>query len=773
MLLRTCLHARDVFSLLLCRTLIRIPKHRPTLWRYYSKKKHRHVDSATENTTRIRNIGIMAHIDAGKTTTTERMLYYAGATRRMGDVDDGDTVTDYLRQERERGITITSAAVTFDWKDFKFNLIDTPGHIDFTVEVERSLRVLDGAIAVFDASAGVEAQSISVWKQANHYNIPRIVFMNKMDKHNADFKSSVDSLKNKLHAVPLVTQLPVGKGKDFKGVLDVIEQQLLLWDVDKDGTDYRVLPLSQLPSVGSDLLDIDLVQARRDLIEQLTSLDDFFLNFVIEENYDELSGVPAADVHLAVRRCTVAGSGVPVLCGSSLKNKGVQALMDAVGSFLPAPSERAFNKLPEGLSGPFGYAFKVVYDPQRGPLVFLRIYSGSFKPQMSLYNMTRNCKERVSRLLIMFADEQEEVRTASEGNIVVAVGLRNTYTGDVLVGSSHMASSVKKKFSQGKTKGKGDQSLSTANAFPADDVPSLFQSLVVPEPVFFCTVEPSSAAYQKDLDFALDCIAKEDPSLRVTTDPDTGQTILSGMGELHLDIVRDRICTDFKVDATLGRLQISYREAPHKEVGASHEVDLVTGDRRQLVTCVVKVVPLESPSSAPVVSVLDKLDGILPPNSEVRDTTISGVLSACSRGPLLGFPVINVKVILEELSLQEGTSSPVLSACLSHCVMKALAEAGTKLLEPTMSVEVSVPEEHLGTVLNDLSSRRRAEIHNISTRQDSRIVTAHIPLISLVGYSTVLRTLTSGLGTFTSQFSHHTPVSKAQEKAIITELRGY
>ncbi|XP_077203520.1 ribosome-releasing factor 2, mitochondrial isoform X3 [Paroedura picta] len=472
----------------------------------------------TPPVSKIRNIGIMAHIDAGKTTTTERMLYYSEYIRSLGDVDDGDTVTDFMAQERERGITIQSAAVTFDWAGHRINLIDTPGHVDFTLEVERSLRVLDGAVAVFDASAGVEAQTLTVWRQADKHNVPRICFLNKMDKTGASFRYAVESIEQKLKTKPLLLQLPVGEAKTFRGIVDVVTKEQCIWKSatgSDDGKDFERKPLKEADS--PDLLR-DTIDARTALIEQVADLDDEFAELVLREFSENFDSLPADKLQSAVRRVTLAQKAVPVFCGSALKNKGVQPLLDAVTKYLPAPNERNYDFLQWYKDDLCALAFKVLHDKQRGPLVFVRIYSGTMKPQSAVYNINKNCTERMSRLLLPFADQQIEISSLTAGNIALTVGLKQSATGDTIVSSK---ASVKAAVQEAEKdmRSNGGRTCGVENL--------LLAGVEIPEPVFFCTIEPPSMATQPDLDHALACLQREDPSLKVKLDADTGQVRLS------------------------------------------------------------------------------------------------------------------------------------------------------------------------------------------------------------------------------------------------------
>ncbi|XP_072050409.1 ribosome-releasing factor 2, mitochondrial-like [Amphiura filiformis] len=722
--------------------------------RYYSGQAN--VDDGTD-LSKIRNIGIMAHIDAGKTTTTERMLYYSGSTRHMGDVDDGDTVTDYMPQERERGITITSAAVTFFWAGCRMNLIDTPGHVDFTVEVERALRVLDGAVAVFDASAGVEAQTLTVWRQADRYKIPRLAFLNKMDKAKASFDMSVSSIQDKLHATPLLIQLPIGHYQDFVGIIDLVTMETITWTPNKaaDGKNYTRTPLSK--DLGSAIWE-RAVEARNKLVDQLADLDDEFADVILSmEEYDPLT-VSSTQIESAIRRVTLSQSAVPVLCGSALKNKGVQLLMDAIATYLPSPNERHHDFLQLYNNELCAYAFKIIHDKQRGPLVFLRIYSGTLKPQTSIYNANRNCTERISRLLGVFADDFRELRSLSAGNIAVAVGLKETITGDTLLGSTSVLNAAKRRLKrQQKHEGKKD----------GDQVPVL-AGLDVPEPVFFCTIEAPSQAYQPALDHALDCLQREDPSLKVKVDPDTGQTILSGMGELHLEIIHDRIKKEYKLETDLGPLQISYRETTAGSAVESATIDKIIVGRHHQVTVTVEVEPMADKESLSKLTVAENVT-VLP---EFIEALQSGAESAFQQGPLISFPVLGTSVTIMDVKIVPGTSTAMVAACTSQSIHSALKAAGVQILEPTMNVEITTDDEGMQLVLYDLS-RRRADVSNIETRQDTRVVIARTPLPEMLGYATALRSLTSGRATCSLEFSNYELMNQAEQTKAIERITGF
>ncbi|KAM6224335.1 ribosome-releasing factor 2, mitochondrial [Rhynchocyon petersi] len=707
---------------------------------------------------KIRNIGIMAHIDAGKTTTTERILYYSGYTRSLGDVDDGDTVTDFMAQERERGITIQSAAVTFDWKGYRLNLIDTPGHVDFTLEVERCLRVLDGAVAVFDASAGVEAQTLTVWRQADKYNIPRICFLNKMDKTGASFNYAVESIREKLKAKPLLLQLPLGEAKTFKGLVDVVRKEKLLWNPSSDdGKDFERKPLSELSD--AELLK-EATEARNTLIEQVADLDDEFAELVLGEFSENFDLLPAEKLQTAIHRVTMAQTAVPVLCGSALKNKGIQPLLDAITMYLPSPEERNYEFLQWYKDDLCALAFKVLHDKQRGPLVFMRIYSGTIKPQLAIHNVNGNCTERLSRLLLPFADQHVEIPSLGAGNIALTVGLKHTATGDTLVSSKSSALAAARR-----AKREGEKKPGHNNE--AERL--VLAGVEIPEPVFFCTIEPPSMAKQPDLDHALNCLQREDPSLKVKLDPDSGQTILCGMGELHIEIIHDRIKREYGLETYLGPLQVAYRETILNAVRATDTLDRTVGDKRHLVTVELEARPAGTSSVTPVIEYAENITEELLKISQ--ESVENGVHSACLQGPLLGFLVQDVAITLHSLIVHPGTSATMISACVSRCVQKALKQADKQILEPLMNLEVTLPGEYLSPVLADLA-QRRGSVQEIQARQDNKVVTGFVPLAETMGYSTTLRTLTSGSATFALELSNYQAMNPQDQNALLSQRSG-
>ncbi|XP_068609247.1 ribosome-releasing factor 2, mitochondrial [Brachionichthys hirsutus] len=715
---------------------------------------------ANPDISKIRNIGIMAHIDAGKTTTTERMLYYSGYTRALGDVDDGDTVTDYMAQERERGITIQSAAVTFDWRSYRINLIDTPGHVDFTLEVERALRVLDGAVAVFDASAGVEAQTLTVWRQAEKHLVPCVCFLNKMDKPAANLSFSIESIRQKLKCNPVLLQVPVGSGKSFSGVVDLLTRQKLTWEEGSpglfggDGRAFESKPLDQLDE--PELLQ-EVDEARAALIEQVADLDDEFAEVLLTDFSDSFSAVPAVELQAAVRRVTLARKAVPVLCGSSLRNKGVQPLLDAVTAYLPAPDERR-QDLVRWYNGDLcALAFKVVHDKQRGPLVFLRVYSGTLKPQAAVHNINRDATQRISRLLVPFADQHVEIPSITAGNIALTVGLKQTVTGDTIVSSKASAEAAAR--------------LARSDGGSGRNASVVLSGVEVPAPVFFCTIEPPTMAKQADLEKALSCLQREDPSLTVRVDPESGQTILCGMGELHIEIIHDRIRREYGIETHLGPLQVAYRESVLRGASASDTLDRTVGDRRHVATVELAVGPAEifSAVASCKFTFTEELEGQL--SAEMKQAVENGVGSASLQGPVIGYPLLGVSTLIRNVAAEPGTSPTMVSACVSRCMLKALRRAGGLILEPLMSLEVTMEEQQLGAVLGDLA-QRRGFVRDIQSRHGNKVLLASVPLAEMMGYSTVLRTLTSGNATFTLELDTYEAMTRQDQNSLLKSLSG-
>ncbi|XP_054468460.1 ribosome-releasing factor 2, mitochondrial [Anoplopoma fimbria] len=710
---------------------------------------------------KIRNIGIMAHIDAGKTTTTERMLYYSGYTRSLGDVDDGDTVTDFMAQERERGITIQSAAVTFDWKTHRINLIDTPGHVDFTLEVERALRVLDGAVAVFDASAGVEAQTLTVWRQAEKHHVPCVCFLNKMDKPAANLSFSIESIRHKLKANPVLLQIPVGIGKNFSGVVDLLTNQKLTWKLKTMRDDGRVFESKPLDQSDEPQLLQEVTEARAALIEQVADLDDEFADLLLTDFSDNFDAVSSVKLQEAVRRVTLARKGVPVLCGSSLRNKGVQPLLDAITAYLPAPNERHNDLVRWYKDDLCALAFKVLHDKQRGPLVFLRIYSGTLKPQTAIHNINRNSIERMSRLLVPFADQHVEIPYMTAGNIALTVGLKQTVTGDTIVSSKASAAAAARRA----------QSDGGAVKKLGENASVVLSGVEVPDPVFFCTIEPPTMAKQADLENALNCLQREDPSLKVRVDPDSGQTILCGMGELHIEIIHDRIRREYGIETHLGPLQVAYRESILHEVSTTDTLDRTVGERRHVATVELAVTPLDisATGGSCEFAFAEELEGHL--SAEMKEAVENGVHSSYLQGPLLGYPLQGVATVIQSVSMEPGTSPTMVSACVSRCMLKAMRLAGGQVLEPVMSLEVTVGEERLGSVLGDLA-QRRGTVRDIQSRHDDKVLLATVPLAEMMGYSTILRTITSGNATFSLELDTYEAMNPQDQNILLKRMAG-
>jgi len=687
---------------------------------------------------RIRNIGIMAHIDAGKTTTTERVLYYSGKSWRMGEVHDGAATMDFMAQEQERGITITSAATTCAWSDHRINLLDTPGHVDFTIEVERCLRVLDGAVAVFCAVGGVEPQSETVWHQADRYGIPRIAFVNKMDRVGADLDRCIEMMRGRLGANPILIQRPVGAESEFAGLVDLLRERLVIYDEETLGARWHEEP------VPDDLAE-EVKTARAALVEALAEHDDAVMAVWVEGNEAALTPELLA---AGLRRATLSGSVVPVLCGSSFKNKGVQPLLDAVVDYLPSPldvpvppacrPDRPDTRVDRTVdrAGPLvALAFKVWTDPYAGQLTWLRIYSGRIATGMSVLNANRGLHSRVGRLVLMHAEKREDVPSASAGDIVAAVGLRSTKTGDTLCDRHD---------------------------------PVLLEAIHVPQPVIGLAIEPNTSEDQDHLGTALGKLAVEDPSFRVTTDPDSGQTIVQGMGELHLEIIVDRLRREFQVGARFGRPEVAYRETPTKRSCTRHRLRKQTGGRGMFAEVELELAPGKRGSGFVFES---RVTGGSVPKEYVPGVR-KGVQSALAAGPLGGYPVVDVAV-----ALTDGAHHPVDSSemafeiCGSLALKDALRSAVPRLLEPVMKIEVTVPQTFLGEVMGDLNARR-GDVGGLEARGEVQVMSASAPLAKMFGYATSLRSATQGRATYSMEFSHYDAVPSLVAQDVLAARMG-
>lgn len=683
---------------------------------------------------KTRNIGIMAHIDAGKTTTTERILFYTGRVHKMGEVHDGAATMDWMVQEQERGITITSAATSCQWRDCRINIIDTPGHVDFTVEVERSLRVLDGAVAIFCSVGGVEPQSETVWRQADKYGVPRIAYINKMDRVGADFFRSMNMIRERLGANPVAIQLPIGAEDSFVGVVDLIRNKAIIY-VDDLGTRSKV---TDIPGEMRDLV----AEYREKLLEAVAESDEELMFKYLEG--EELT---EEEIKRGIRKATLAVKMIPVLCGSSFKNKGVQPLLDAIVDFLPAPTDipaiRGLN--PEtGVEDkrvarddePFSaLAFKIMADPYVGKLTFFRVYSGKVTSGSYVYNSTKNRRERIGRILRMHANHREEIDEAYAGDIVAAVGLKETTTGDTLCDEKH---------------------------------PIVLESMDFPEPVISVAIEPKTKADQDKLGAALSKLAEEDPTFKMHTDPETGQTIISGMGELHLEIIVDRLTREFKVGANVGRPQVAYKETIREKARAEGKFIRQTGGRGQYGHVVLEIEPLERGAGYEFVNKI--VGGVVP--KEYIPAVDAGVREAMENGVLAGYPVVDVRVTLVDGSYHEVDSSEMAFKIASSIAFKNGAQkAKPVLMEPVMKVEVVVMEEYMGDVIGDLNARR-GRIEEIERRGNAQVIHAYVPLAEMFGYATDLRSRTQGRGTYTMQFSHYEEVPLSMAEAIIARRRG-
>lgn len=680
-----------------------------------------------ENT---RNIGIMAHIDAGKTTVTERMLYYTGKIHKIGDTHEGAAQMDWMEQEKERGITICSAATTCVWNDTRINIIDTPGHVDFTVEVERSLRVLDGSVALFDAKSGVEPQSETVWRQADKYGVPRICFINKMDATGANYYDSIETIKDKLKANPVPVQIPIGAESEFVGVIDLISMHAIIYKNDL-GTDIEE---TDIPDAYKDKAE----EYRQNLLEALAETDEFIM-----EKYLEGEAISPSELREAIRRATINLSINPVLCGSAYKNKGVQPLLNAIVAYMPSPldipaiegvddNEEPVERHASDEEPFSALAFKIVADPYVGKLAYFRVYSGTLSAGSYVYNSTKGKKERIGRILMMHANKREEVDSVSAGDIAAAVGLKDTTTGDTLCDmNSHV----------------------------------ILEKMEFPEPVISVAIEPKTKASQEKMSIALHKLAEEDPTFRTYTDEETGQTIISGMGELHLEIIVDRLLREFKVEANIGNPQVSYRESISQGAEAEGKYIRQSGGSGQYGHCKIKIEPQEPGKGFEFVNSI--VGGAIP--KEYIGPVQKGIEEATQAGVLAGYPVLDVKVTLYDGSYHEVDSSEMaFKIAGSMAFRQAVSKAAPVLLEPIEKVEIITPDEYLGDVMGDISSRR-GRIQGMNPKNGVHVLDAYIPLAEMFGYATDLRSNTQGRATYSMQFDHYEKVPQAISEKVIGE----
>ena len=684
---------------------------------------------------RMRNIGIMAHIDAGKTTTTERILYYTGRSYKIGEVDEGTATMDWMVQEQERGITITSAATTCFWRDCRINIIDTPGHVDFTVEVERSLRVLDGAVAILDAVAGVEPQTETVWRQADKYRVPRIVYVNKMDRTGADFHRGLEMIRARLGATPVAIQLPIGREDEFRGVIDLVDEVALVWPEDGMGQTFErgPVPTEYVDQVG---------EYREHLVEALAEVDETLM-----ERYLADEKLTRDDIRAALRAGTLAMKLVPVLCGASFKNKGVQPLLDAVVDYLPAPLDippvQGVNPEtgePEVRAAsddePFAaLAFKLMNDPYVGQLTFVRVYSGTLLSGAHVHNSTQQKKERIGRLLRMHANKREEIEGVGAGDIAAVVGLKFARTGDTLCDASR---------------------------------PVVLESMTFPEPVIAVAIEPKTKADEERLSLSLGRLALEDPTFKVSVDAETGQTLIAGMGELHLEIIVDRLLREFKVEANVGRPEVAYRETLRRKAEARGRFVRQTGGRGQYGDVEIEVEPL--PAGKGFVFENRIVGGAVP--REYIPAVEKGVREAMESGILAGYPVVDVQVALLDGSYHEVDSSEMAFKIAGSMAFKDAARKGKAvILEPIMQVEVVTPDEYMGAVHGDLAARR-GKIASMEARGSSQVIRANVPLSTMFGYATELRSMTQGRATYTMQFARYEEVPSSLAEEIMAKVAG-
>jgi len=689
---------------------------------------------------KYRNIGIIAHIDAGKTTTTERVLYYTGKSYKIGEVHEGTATMDYMPQERERGITITAAATTAEWKGHRVNIIDTPGHVDFTAEVERSLRVLDGGVVVFDAVAGVEPQSETVWRQADKYRVPRICFVNKMDRMGANFERTVQMIKDRLGAKPVLIQLPIGAEDNFRGLIDLLSNQAVVY-LDDMGKDQQVT------DVPAEMVD-RVQQARAEMVEAIAETDDELTLLYLE---GEEIGVD--ELKRALRKATIANQLVPVLCGSALKNKGVQRMLDAVVDYLPSPldippvegvlvgqdsDDQEIERIarPTDDSAPFsGLVFKIVADPFVGKLAYFRVYSGKLEAGSYVLNTTKNNRERIGRLLQMHANHREDIKDVYAGDIAAMVGPKQTFTGDTI---------------------------------SDPDEPVVLETIKFPEPVIEVAIEPKTKADQDKMGMALVKLAEEDPTFRLRTDQDTGQTIIAGMGELHLEVIVDRMMREFKVDANVGKPQVAYRESITQVSDIDSKFVRQSGGKGQYGHVRVKFEPLGEGTGFEFVNAV--VGGVIP--REYIPAVEQGIREAMETGVLAGYPVVDVKATLYDGSFHEVDSSEMAFKIAASMALKDGVRKGhPQILEPIMKVEVTMPEEFLGSVLGDLNSRR-GRVEGMEALGNAQVVRAYVPLANMFGYATDLRSSTQGRANYSMEFDHYEPLPRSLADEVIAKNRG-
>lgn len=681
---------------------------------------------------RIRNIGIAAHIDAGKTTTTERILFYSGVVHKIGEVHEGTATTDWMEQERERGITITAAAISTSWKNHQINIIDTPGHVDFTIEVERSMRVLDGVIAVFCSVGGVQPQSETVWRQADRYNVPRIVFVNKMDRTGANFFKVYDQIRTRLRANAVPIQIPIGSEDNLKGIVDLVRMRAFIYTNDL-GTDIQETDIPEEVKAQAEEFRLKMVESVAETEDALT------------EKYLEGEELTQDEIRAALRKGTLAGTIVPMLCGSAFKNKGVQLLLDAVIDYLPAPIDippiqgtladgAVVERSADDDQPMSALAFKIMADPY-GRLTFIRVYSGVLKKGSYVLNSTKNKKERISRLIVLKADDRQEVEELRAGDLGAALGLKDTFTGDTICD---------------------------------ENSPVILESLFIPEPVISVAVEPKTKQDMEKLSKALQSLSEEDPTFRVSIDPETNQTVIAGMGELHLEILVDRMLREFKVEANVGAPQVAYRETIRKSVKAEGKFVRQSGGKGQYGHVVIELEPGDPGSGFEFVSKI--VGGAVP--KEYIGPAEQGMKEACESGILAGYPVIDLKATMVDGSYHEVDSSEMAFKIAGSMAIKdAVMKASPVLLEPMMKVEVEVPEEFLGSVMGNLISRR-GQIEAQGVEQGLAKVTTKVPLAEMFGYATDIRSMTQGRGIFTMEFSHYDEVPRSVAEAIIAKSKG-